>query len=96
MVVRARRQPHEPTAEERANHCILHEQYRSWCRACVAGRGRLDAHTTRDGDKGLPVFGADYGYLRRRPLPAEGKEGLEETDSEDEEVVSAGVVGGSS
>ena len=53
VVVRCKRQPNEPTPEERANHCILHEQYRSWCRACVAGRGRLDAHTTRDGDKGV-------------------------------------------
>ena len=29
VAVRARRQPDEPTPEERANHCILHEQYRS-------------------------------------------------------------------
>ena len=46
VVVRARRQPDEPTPKERADHCVLHEQYRSWCRACVAGRGRLDSHTT--------------------------------------------------
>ena len=35
--------PNEPTKEEREAHEILHEPYRAWCRACVAGRGRSDA-----------------------------------------------------
>ena len=44
-----------------------HEPYRSWCRACVAGRGRADAHVGRPGvEKGVPIIGVDCGYLWSR------------------------------
>ena len=62
-----RRSPDEPTAEERITHNILHEPYRSWCRSCVAGRGRADRHTLRaPEEKGRPIVGVDYGYLHDR------------------------------
>ena len=64
VLVSRRRRPIAPTAAEIAEHELTHEPYRSWCRACVAGRGRADAHILRDeGEKGLPIVGVDYGYL---------------------------------
>ena len=66
QLVRAR--PVGPSAEEREAHERSHEPYRSWCAACVAGRGRADSHVTRPGDeKSLPVVGVDYGYLWSKP-----------------------------
>ena len=45
-----RKRPEQPTAAEVQEHEISgHEPYRSWCRACVAGRGRPDAHVGRPG-----------------------------------------------
>ena len=39
-----------------------HEPYRSWCQACVAGRGRADAHVERPVvEKGVPIIGATCG-----------------------------------
>ena len=39
-----RERPDQPTAAEVQEHeSSGHEPYRSWCRACVAGRGRADA-----------------------------------------------------
>ena len=53
------------SAEKRAEHEILHELYRSWCRACVAGRGRSDGHFARtNAEKRFPVVGIDYGFLK--------------------------------
>ena len=63
-----RKRPEQPTAPEAQEHEIIgHEPYRSWCRACVAGRGRADAHVRRPGvEKGVPIIGVDYGYLWSR------------------------------
>ena len=42
--IRARAVPVGPTRQERDDHDAAgHVPYRSWCRACVAGRGRSDA-----------------------------------------------------
>ena len=59
-----RKRPEQPTAAEVQEHEISgHEPYRSWCRACVAGRGRADAHVGRlEIEKGVPIIGVDYGY----------------------------------
>jgi hypothetical protein len=58
-----RRRPNAPTAAEREEHERMHEPYRAWCPACVAGRGRADAHLARhEAEKGIPVIGVDYGY----------------------------------
>ena len=63
-----RKRLEQPTAAEVQEHEISgHEPYRSWCRACVAGRGRADAHVGRPGvDKGVPIIGVDHGYLWSR------------------------------
>ena len=64
-VVRARRRaPERPSAKEVEDHEAFHEPYRSWCRACVAGRGTThDAHRAPDGVAEVPTVGLDYGYL---------------------------------
>ena len=68
-----RDRPQGPTRLEREEHERAHEPYRAWCRACVAGRGRADPHHLRDeSEKGLPIFGVDYGYLWNRAEEAAG------------------------
>ena len=54
-----------PTAEEVEEHeANGHCNYRSWCRACVAGRGRSDAHVSENSDENaLPMVAIDYAYL---------------------------------
>ena len=63
-----RKRPEQPTAAEVQEHEICgHEPYRSWCRACVGGRGCADAHVARPGvEKGIPIIGVDYGFLWSR------------------------------
>ena len=64
--VRAKRPPNAPTAEERAQHLVSHLPYRSWCRSCVAGRGRSDPHFARGHRQdSLPVIAIDYAFLGR-------------------------------
>ena len=57
----------QPTAAEVQEHEISgHDPYRSWCRACISGRGRADAHVGRPAaEKGVPIIGADNRYLWR-------------------------------
>ena len=52
--------PVEPTATERALHEITHLPYRSWCKHCVAGKGKQTPH--RHGASHLPVVQIDYAY----------------------------------
>ena len=61
-----RKRPEQPTAAEVQEHeRIGHEPYRSWCRACVAGRGRADAHVGRPGvEKGVPTIGVERHRMR--------------------------------
>ena len=60
-----RKRPEQPTTAEVQEHETSgREPYRSWCRACVAGRGRADAHVERPGvEKGVPIIRVDHGYL---------------------------------
>ena len=63
-MLRACRGPLEPSEVEQEEHvCAGHVPYRSWCRACVAGRGRSDAHHDAGGGSAISVIGLDYGYL---------------------------------
>jgi hypothetical protein len=76
--VRIRKAPNEPTRLERELHEALHEPYRSWCRACVSGRGRADRHAVRPEEKDFPIVGVDYGYMYNRAPeqePVEGDDG---------------------
>ena len=46
--MKALRVPTQPSADEIQQHNIAHCPFRSWCRACVAGRGRSLAHRNMD------------------------------------------------
>ena len=66
--IRAGAVPVGPTRQEREDHeAAGHVPYRSWCQACVAGRGRSDAHLThRTSTSTTTTIGIDYGYLEDR------------------------------
>ena len=76
VVLKPKRSPNLPTEEERRAHEVSHVPYRSWCPACVAGRGRSDRHAvaTEAEEHTKPVVSMDYCYLcsekktRARPL----------------------------
>eukprot|EP00971_Amphidinium_carterae_P340294 6478558-Amphidinium_carterae.1 len=72
-VIHPKPRPKEPTSSERDLHdCSGHVPYRSWCRACVAGRGRSDAHADVPKDpRAVPIIAIDYGYLETRDEAAE-------------------------
>ena len=57
--------PPEPSARQIAEHELTgHAVYRSWCRHCVASKGRAHAHSSRE-DGELPEIGIDYGFFGR-------------------------------
>ena len=39
---------HTPTQKEKDDHRCLHWPYRSWCRACVFGRGKHSHHMRKN------------------------------------------------
>ena len=56
--------PSAPTAEERARHDVDHCPYQAWCRSCVAGRGKADAHFARESDdSGVACVACDYAFM---------------------------------
>ena len=62
--VRPKSSPQGPSTLEREAHEVTHSPYRSWCRACVAGYGRSDAHSSvYHRDEELPTIALDYCYL---------------------------------
>lgn len=67
--VRPLRAPQAPTRDEiDAHEASGHCNYRSWCRACIAGRGRSDPHSSASGDEhALPTVAIDYAYLGEPP-----------------------------
>ena len=65
MVPRVPNLPPEPSARQIAEHELTgHAVYRSWCRHCVASKGRAHAHASRE-DGELPEIGIDYGFFGR-------------------------------
>ena len=58
--------PGEPSAAERREHGLTHVPYQPWCRHCIAGRGREDAHRRRSPDDPapVPVVQCEYSSLR--------------------------------
>ena len=69
------RAPAAPTAAEVDEHeASGHCNYRSWCRACIAGRGRSDAHVSMEKDENaLPTVAIDYAYLGDTPVEDDEK-----------------------
>ena len=62
MVPRVPNLPPEPSARQMAEHVLTgHAVCRSWCRHCIASKGRAHAHTSRE----LPEIGVDYGFFGR-------------------------------
>ena len=63
-VPKVARSPGEPTAAERKRHNVTHCPYRSWCRACVLGRGK-DRHHRRVDRRAdtVPRVAMDYMFL---------------------------------
>ena len=65
MVPRVPNLPPEPSARQIAEHELTgHAVYRSWCRHCVASKGRAHAHSSRE-EVELPENGIDYGFFGR-------------------------------
>ena len=64
QTARAALRPEQPTAAERAAHDLTHCPYRSWCRACMLGRGRDRPHHRIDhrGDI-VPRVALDYMFF---------------------------------
>jgi len=60
-----RRQPHEPTSQEIREHNVNHTPYRSWCPACVAGRGKATPHHGKEQDEDADQdVHVDYWFMR--------------------------------
>ena len=63
MVPRVPNLPPEPSARQIAEHELTgHAVYRSWCRHCVASKGRAQAHSSREEGE-LPEIGINYGFF---------------------------------
>ena len=63
---KVKRRPAAPTPREIEEHEASHYPFRSWCRHCVAGSGRLDGHAavSKDSrDEGIDTIAVDYGYF---------------------------------
>ena len=59
VVPRVPRLPPEPSARQIIDHELTgHAVYRSWCRQCVASKGRAHAHASREEGE-LPDIGID-------------------------------------
>ena len=62
------RAPDEPTAEERADHEILHVPYRSWCPECVSAAGKASPHRQQsEEERAVPGHHLDYWFMRDGP-----------------------------
>ena len=57
--------PREPTAAEREEHELTHLPYRAWCRHCVRGRRKSEAHRELDAESQhtVPHVSIDYCFL---------------------------------
>ena len=65
LKLRMRRTSPMPSKEEQLAHERTHLPYRSWCRACVAGRKPNWGHATRPlGPRGRPEVHMDYCFPR--------------------------------
>ena len=65
MMPRVPNLPPEPSARQIAEHELTgHAVCRSWCRHCVASKGRAHAHSSREEGE-LPEIGIDYGFFGR-------------------------------
>jgi hypothetical protein len=64
-IVRAVRDPGQPTVAEVAAHELTHLPFRPWCPDCVSGRAADDPHrrVAADVENGVPKVSVDYGFM---------------------------------
>ena len=56
-----------PTAEDREEHIASGDAlFRTWCRECCIGRGRMHQHRAGGRETAIPAIAIDYGYLNDR------------------------------
>ena len=59
--------PTAPTAADREEHTASgHAVFRTWCRECWIGRGRLHQHRAGGRATAIPAIATDHGYLNER------------------------------
>ena len=59
--------PSAPTAADREEHTASgHAVFRTWCRECCIGRGRMHQHRAGGRETAIPAIAIDYGYLDER------------------------------
>ncbi len=63
--------PTNPTKREIEEHEITHLPYRSWCWACVRGRGKAAPHRRGREPGGLPEVHVDFTFLGKKDEPGE-------------------------
>ena len=61
--VKQLKDPKLPTRAEREEHEVSHLPYRSWCRICVMGKGKEDAHRHGGHESDITTVHMDYGFL---------------------------------
>ena len=59
--------PTAPTASDREeNTASGHAVFRTWCRECCIGRGRMHQHRAGGNGTTIPAIATDHGYLNER------------------------------
>ena len=60
-----RRGPSDPTPQEIEDHEATHVPFRDWCRHCVRGKGKLDAHGNigAEEEHTIPHLSMDYCFM---------------------------------
>ena len=59
--------PVKKLAADREEHTASgHAVFRTWCRECCIGRGRMHQHRTGGRETAIPAIAIDYGYLNER------------------------------
>ena len=59
--------PTAPTATDREEHTASgHAVFRTWCRECCIGRGRMHQQRAGGRETTIPAIAIDYGYLNDR------------------------------
>ena len=59
--------PTAPTAADWEEHTVSrHAAFRTWCRECCIGRGRMHQHRAGGRETAIPAVAIDYGYLNER------------------------------
>ena len=64
--LRVARDPGQPTARDRELHNVTHIPPRSWCDACMQGRGKDRYHKRRGDSEEVPRVGMDYAFITER------------------------------